>query len=203
MATKAIPAPCRFPPMLRLKVTQIRVTVTATCWCSTTQIAGCTSCTARIRTPTADGAQVRRPCGICWAAKSVHTPGLPRMRRDCLSFLGWSAMTRLRPGRSIMPCALRCSKAKRPLFRRPRIGRRTQAILWRRRWACALRLKASYDISGFSAANQVILTALQRYGMIMADNGSSMYLSGAPDDRWDNDDLHLLGAVQASISKSC
>jgi len=61
-----------------------------------------------------------------------------------------------------------------------------------------LRLKASYDVSGFSAANQAILTALKRYGMIMADNGSSMYLSGAPDDRWDNSDLHLLGAVQAS-----
>src|SRR5208282_5507121 len=45
-----------------------------------------------------------------------------------------------------------------------------------------MRLKASFNISGFSAANQVILTALQQYGMIMADNGSSMYLSGAPND---------------------
>ena len=61
-----------------------------------------------------------------------------------------------------------------------------------------LRLKASYDISGFSAANQVILKALKQYGMIMADNGSSMYLSGAPDDRWNNSDLHLLGSVTAS-----
>jgi len=61
-----------------------------------------------------------------------------------------------------------------------------------------LRLKAGYDISGFSAANQVILTALKKYGMIMADNGSSMYLTGAPDDRWDNDDLHNLSQVQAS-----
>jgi hypothetical protein len=61
-----------------------------------------------------------------------------------------------------------------------------------------LRLKASFDISGFSAANQVILKALQQYGMIMADNGSSMYLGGAPDSRWNNDDLHLLGGVKAS-----
>ena len=45
---------------------------------------------------------------------------------------------------------------------------------------------------------QVILTALKKYGMIMADNGSSMYLSGAPDDRWDNDDLHNLSQVPAS-----
>ena len=61
-----------------------------------------------------------------------------------------------------------------------------------------MRLKASYNVSGFSAANQVILNALKKYGMIMADNGSSMYLSGAPDDRWDNNDLHALGTLKAS-----
>jgi len=61
-----------------------------------------------------------------------------------------------------------------------------------------LRLKASYDISGFSANNQVILTGLKKYGMIMADNGSSMYISGAPDSRWDNNDLHNLGQVTAA-----
>ncbi len=61
-----------------------------------------------------------------------------------------------------------------------------------------LRLKASFDVSSFSATNQVILNALKKYGMIMADNGSSMYISGAPDDRWDNDDLHNLGNVTAS-----
>jgi hypothetical protein len=58
-----------------------------------------------------------------------------------------------------------------------------------------LRLKASVDISRFSATNRIILTALKRYGMIVADNGSNWYLSGAPDDRWNNDDLHALGAI--------
>ena len=61
-----------------------------------------------------------------------------------------------------------------------------------------MRLKSTVDISGFSQNNQVILTALKKYGMIMADNGSSMYLSGAPDDRWDNNDLHNLGTLTAS-----
>jgi len=61
-----------------------------------------------------------------------------------------------------------------------------------------LRLKANFDVSGFSAANQVILNALKKYGMMMADNGSSMYLSGVPDDRWNNDDLHNLGQITAS-----
>jgi hypothetical protein len=54
------------------------------------------------------------------------------------------------------------------------------------------RLQASFDISGFSAANQVILLALKKYGMIVADNGSAWYLSGAPDSRWSDDDLHNL-----------
>jgi len=54
------------------------------------------------------------------------------------------------------------------------------------------RLKASFDISGFSTTNQVILRALQEYGMFVADNGSAWYLSGVPDPRWDDDDLHQL-----------
>jgi len=61
-----------------------------------------------------------------------------------------------------------------------------------------LRLKSTYNISQFSQNVQVILTALQKYGMIMADNGSAMYISGAPDDRWDNNDLHNLSQVPAS-----
>jgi hypothetical protein len=61
-----------------------------------------------------------------------------------------------------------------------------------------LRLKAGYNISGFSANLQVILSAMKKYGLIMADNGSAMYISGAPDSRWDNDDLHNLGQVPAS-----
>jgi len=61
-----------------------------------------------------------------------------------------------------------------------------------------LRLKSSFNVSSFSAANQVILNAMKKYGLIVADNGSSMYLSGAPDDRWDNSDLHNLGNVHTS-----
>src|SRR5260370_32997031 len=61
-----------------------------------------------------------------------------------------------------------------------------------------MRLKAGFDVSGYSAANQVILNALKKYGMLMADNGSNMFLSGAPDDRWDNNNLHVLGQVETS-----
>lgn len=61
-----------------------------------------------------------------------------------------------------------------------------------------LRLKASFNASSYSAANQVILAAMKKYGLILADNGSSMYIGGAPDDRWDNNDLHNLGSLHAS-----
>jgi hypothetical protein len=61
-----------------------------------------------------------------------------------------------------------------------------------------LRLKASFDISPFSATNQVILTALQQYGMILADNGSAIYISGAPDTRWNNTDLANLETLVGS-----
>jgi len=61
-----------------------------------------------------------------------------------------------------------------------------------------LRLKASYDISSFPSQAKVILGALKQYGMIMADNGSSMYVSGDPDNRWSNDDLGSLKQVPAS-----
>jgi hypothetical protein len=51
------------------------------------------------------------------------------------------------------------------------------------------RLKASFDISGFPAEIQVILRALKKYGMIVADNGSNWYISGVPDPNWNNDML--------------
>jgi len=60
------------------------------------------------------------------------------------------------------------------------------------------RLKASFDISGFSAQNQVILRALKKHGMVLADNGSPFYMSGAPDPSWNNSDLNALKAIPGS-----
>lgn len=57
------------------------------------------------------------------------------------------------------------------------------------------RLKADYDISYFPQEMQVILQAMKTYGLILADNGSNWYVSGAPDERWDNDMLHLLDVL--------
>jgi len=51
------------------------------------------------------------------------------------------------------------------------------------------RLKASFNMSGYAADVQVLLRAMQKYGIILADNGSAWFISGAPDDRWDNNHL--------------
>lgn len=60
------------------------------------------------------------------------------------------------------------------------------------------RLKASFDISPFPPQVQVILRAMKKYGLIMADNGSAWYISGKPDERWNNDTLRTLGQVLGS-----
>ena len=59
-----------------------------------------------------------------------------------------------------------------------------------------VRLRADYDISGFPKTTQVILTALKRYGMLLADNGSDWFMSGAPDPRWNDDDLATIKRVK-------
>lgn len=62
-----------------------------------------------------------------------------------------------------------------------------------------VRLKANFDISGYSSEVQVILTAMKIYGMMLADNGSAWYISGVPDERWDNDMLvSELGQIPGS-----
>ena len=61
-----------------------------------------------------------------------------------------------------------------------------------------IRLKAGFDASSYSATNKIILTAMKKYGLILADIGSNLYITGAPDERWNNDDLRLLGQVHGS-----
>jgi hypothetical protein len=61
-----------------------------------------------------------------------------------------------------------------------------------------VRLKTSFDVSGFPPQARIVLVALKRYGMILADNGSNWFISGAPDPHWNNDDLHSLSRVKGS-----
>jgi hypothetical protein len=61
-----------------------------------------------------------------------------------------------------------------------------------------LRLKASFKIGTYPVHDRVILNAMKKYGIILADIGSNMYISGVPDSRWNNDELQKLGAVTAA-----
>jgi hypothetical protein len=61
-----------------------------------------------------------------------------------------------------------------------------------------VRLKASFDISGYSPAMQVILRAMKKYGLILADNGSNWFISGAPDPRWSDNELNTLKTIKGS-----
>jgi hypothetical protein len=61
-----------------------------------------------------------------------------------------------------------------------------------------IRLKAGFDISGFSPVNQIILTAMKQYGMILADNGGYFYFQGVADSRWNDSDLDNLDSVASS-----
>lgn len=61
-----------------------------------------------------------------------------------------------------------------------------------------IRLKAGADLSGLGKQARVVARALKRYGALLADNGSPWYFSGAPDKRWNNDDLHTLDRLKGS-----
>ena len=61
-----------------------------------------------------------------------------------------------------------------------------------------IRLKASFNIYKYPWHLQVILAAMKKYGIILADVGSNMYISGVPDSRWNNDELQKLGTVTAA-----
>jgi hypothetical protein len=60
------------------------------------------------------------------------------------------------------------------------------------------RLKASYDVSRLPPQARVVARALQRYGMILADNGSNWFVTGAPDPRWDDEQLDALKSLRGS-----
>ena len=61
-----------------------------------------------------------------------------------------------------------------------------------------VRLKSGFDTSGFPRQARIVLEALKRYGMIVADNGSDWFISGAPDPRWSNEQLRALKRVPGS-----
>jgi hypothetical protein len=157
---------------------------TATCSSSTATTTGFASWRAPIRSPTAVGTPSAAPSSTstataCAAGLPIF-PGLVRCEEAALGPGGIRHALRFTVSRwraAYVPPATRCASNSSSADLPP-MGMR-------------VRLKASYQIpSGFSAETRVILTAMKTCGMIVADNGSNWYVSGAPDDRWDNDALN-------------
>jgi len=130
------------------------------------------------------------------------------------------ASTRLRPagwtsadaaGLPILPLLARYPEVKRGAIRhalRVTVSRSRRAYVYPARHFASsdtdpslprmgerLRLKASTDISRLPRQARIVATALERYGLIVADNGSDWFISGAPDRRWDNDQLARLRGI--------
>jgi hypothetical protein len=136
-----------------------------------------------------------------WHAGSGATWNL---RRPKLRPAGWTSADAA--GLPILPLLARPGKIDHAL--RVTVSRSRREYVWPARHFASddedpslprmgerLRLKASVDVSGFPPQARRVARALKRYGLIVADNGSDWFISGAPDRRWDNDQLHALGGL--------
>ena len=151
--------------------------------------------------PENGGARWRAGSGAVWSLRSNHMR--PR---------GWTSADAA--GLPILPGLARYDEAKRGRIDhalRFTASRTRKAFLYPARHFASdltdpdlpamgqrLRLKRGYDIKHFPRQARIVLTALKRYGMILADNGSPWYISGAPSRGWNNDDLHSLQRVPGS-----
>jgi hypothetical protein len=142
-----------------------------------------------------------RRSGSWWRAGSGATWNLRRPRARPR---GWTSADAA--GLPILPLLARPGRIDHAL--RVTVSRTRRAYVWPARHYASddpdpnlprmgerLRLKASVDISGLPLQARRVARAMQVYGLIVADNGSDWYVSGTPDRRWDNDQLHALGEL--------
>jgi len=141
-----------------------------------------------------------------WTAGSGATWNL---RRTKLRPAGWTSADAA--GLPILPLLARYPEVRRGAIRhalRVTVSRSRRAYVYPARHFASddtdpslprmgerLRLKASTDISHLPRQARIVAKALKRYGLIVADNGSDWYISGAPNRHWDNDQLHALGGI--------
>ena len=148
----------------------------------------------------------RKSAGGSWSAGSGAVFDL---RSDTLRPAGWTSADAA--GLPILPGLARYDEAASGVIGhalRITVPRTQSAYVWPARHEASsdgdaslppmgqrLRLKASVDISKLPLQARVVAQTLKTYGAIVADNGSSWYVSGAPDSRWDNDQLQALGQL--------
>ena len=144
---------------------------------------------------TVAGKFIPLPGMTCTATHCARIPGPLPTLRVYPSCPAWCAMTKSPAAKSPMRSALPCPRRATPIFGRLVIKRPTSPAPKYPPMGQRFRLKADFNITNFNPTVQVILRAMKKYGIILADNGSSWYISGAPDERWDNDVLHELAQV--------
>ena len=182
MEAKAIPGLCRFLLPRPSRATRIPAPVIVTSSFSTIRIVFSTSFLALVFLEI-PGTQAPRQSGIFLRTSSGLTLGRARTLLDCRFSLGLLRYDEAAAGQ--------VHRAFRFTPEQSRAAFIPPASHWAANSSNALaapmgmrvRLKAGYDVSPYSATNQVILNTLKKFGMIMADNGSNMFLSGVPADR--------------------
>jgi hypothetical protein len=147
--------------------------------------------------------------GRSWTAGSG---AIWKLRSNRLRPKGWTSADAA--GLPILPGLARWNEARRGVIRhalRFTASRTRRAYIYPARHFASsntdrdlpamgqrLRLKRSFEVSGFPRQARIVLRAMKRYGIILADNGSPWYVSGAPSPRWENDQLHTLHQVTGS-----
>ena len=136
------------------------------------------------------GTCARTPCGP--TAGRAQTPPV------CRSSPASCATRRSPPGRSVTPFASPRRRLATRISIRHDTTRALETVPTLPPMGLRVRLKADFNIGGFGPQARVILVAMKRYGMILADNGSPWFFSGSSDIRWDDDQLNDLKSLRGS-----
>ena len=174
------------------------VMATAMCWWWTGMLASCTSCLMPSPSRMEAGKPARVPCSTCAPTIFALTAGRQRTQRGCRFCPGLVRYDEVAAGEILHALRFTAPQTRRAYEWPARHYASSLTGVQYPPMGLRLRLKSGYDLSGFSPHVQTILRALQRYGMMLADNGSAWYISGVPDPRWDNDVLRQLKQVPGS-----
>ena len=200
-ATRAIPGP--FPIPLDAPIEGGGGGGDATCWCCSSRHVSCSSCSSaphdRRGWVAASGAKFDLHHERA-ASDSAGRAPTPPACRSCPGLVRYDEVAagrhRPRHPRHVLadPDAATSS--------RPRTSPPTTPTRRCRRWACGCGCSADFDVAALTGQARVIATAMQRYGLIVADNGSNWFFQGAPNPGWNDDDLNQLKSIPGPRSRS-
>jgi len=164
---------------------------------STATTASSTSCSPRAR-GRAVGRRRRARCSTSRRTPCARRAGRRPTPPGCRSSPDSCATTRWRAATSTTRCASRCRASQRAYLHPATHWASSSTDPNLPPMGLRFRLQASFDVSSYTGQARVVLNAMKKYGMIVADNGSNWFISGAADTRWNDDDLNQLKQVPGS-----